>query len=467
MKSRKKHTVIMLILLCAALGITVLLGGVLAKYTISWEKGFGIQITPKGGTDVLAVNDGTLFPAQTRHIVFGNALDHVDTAERLVSTKAHAGATQEDDIYTYYDEETDTVYVLCADTIYFNTDSSDLFKDLTLLESITFDNYCTTSVTDMSGMFQNCPALTQLDLTGFSTASVTDMSGMFQDCTALATVYATDTFTTANTTSSDEMFTGCLVLTGGEGTRVYPGGTEPTTQPLDKTYARIDGKDGQSGYFTDISSLRQYFRSNVLKPVSENAAYAVSGTTAWFTVANALDSSTYAQAEVAYTVTYYISKDGMDWTKYVTESKSLAANAYSVEKFEVSPVVYSGETYPMVKVEMATRSFLQEDLSAVFDFSCLDIETAYAFADGVITMTVNTKNTGGNFVFYWDSGISPDNSDPIQLFRDAQAGPAELTVALQKNTVYEFLFFVTDPQLLSNLQADASAAESVVTVIQK
>lgn len=213
-------------------------------------------------------------------------------------------------------------------------------------------------------------------------------------------------------------------------------------------------------------TLRRYFRSNELLPVSEAASYAVNGTSAWFTVANALDSSTVSQDKVDYKLTWYVSIDGSNWTEYKTESGSFAANVYKVDKYTVEPVTLSGVTNKFVKVHGKTTSFLQEDIEAIYSFSYSDHTVETDFADGVITVKLDTNDASGNYGFRWSAGIAPDNSDPTGIFANAVAGPSELNVTLNKNTAYEFLFFVTDSALLEQLHGGADVT-TLVSVVKK
>lgn len=428
------------IVLCAALILAVALGFVFAKYTGSWEKDFGLTIKPVSSDMVLGENtSGTLFHTDTRHIVFGTASAYESHVTALMNTKKHVGSSEADEIYSYYDEATDTTYVLCEETICFNPNSSALFKDLTKLETVTLANY--------------------------STAKVTDMSRMFYGCGALTTVYDKGSFDTGSVTADADMFTGCQNLVGGEGTRVYPADSNTTTQPLDSTYARIDGANDLPGYFTGQAGwARCYFRSNSLKPVSENAVYTVDGADTWFTVANGLDSTMVSQGQVNYTLTYDISTDGVTWQAYDSKTGSLPANTYTVQKYAVAPVTADGTTYPWIKVTASTTSFQQEDICAVFCF----VSTGYAvnrtYESGVIKLTVNTNSQSGSFTFAWAEGITPDNSDPSGTFATAAIGPGALTASLDKHTVYDYLFFVTDPTLLANLESDSTQITTLVTV---
>ena len=123
------------------------------------------------------------------------------------------------------------------------TSTANWFMNCSNLSSIDGIQYLNTSeVTDMSSMFSGCMYLTSLKLSGFDTGKVTDMSSMFAGCSSLVTITVGDGWTTSNVTASSGMFDGCSNLKGGNGT-VF------NASYIDKTYARIDGKEGL-GYFT-------------------------------------------------------------------------------------------------------------------------------------------------------------------------------------------------------------------------
>ena len=123
------------------------------------------------------------------------------------------------------------------------TSTANWFMNCSNLSSIDGIQYLNTSeVTDMSSMFSGCMYLTSLDLSSFDTGKVTDMSSMFARCSSLVTIKVGDGWTTSKVTSSDNMFYDCGSLKGGNGTSYNASYT-------DKTYARIDGKEGP-GYFT-------------------------------------------------------------------------------------------------------------------------------------------------------------------------------------------------------------------------
>ena len=126
------------------------------------------------------------------------------------------------------------------------TDMDCMFCNCTSLKSLDVTGFDTSKVTDMALMFCYCSSLKSLDLTGFDTSKVTSMEAMFSGCSSLKSIYASDAFVTTEVGNSQGMFKDCTLLKGGAGT------SYDSFNPLDKTYARIDGgrMSDAPGYFT-------------------------------------------------------------------------------------------------------------------------------------------------------------------------------------------------------------------------
>ena len=125
------------------------------------------------------------------------------------------------------------------------TSTYNWFCDMAYLQEIRGLEYLNTSeVTIMTNMFYGCnnSSFTSLDLSHFNTKKVKYMSRMFQQCSKLKTIYVSNDWSTANVTSSTDMFTGCSVLVGGNGTTY-------SSSHVNAAYARIDAA-GTPGYFT-------------------------------------------------------------------------------------------------------------------------------------------------------------------------------------------------------------------------
>jgi surface protein len=124
------------------------------------------------------------------------------------------------------------------------TKMSWMFGSCSSLTNLDLSHFNTSKVTTMTGMFDGCSRLTSLDLSSFNTSKVTDMSRMFWDNRNLRTIYVGNGWSTATVTSSNDMFYNCTSLVGGQGT------TYNSSNPMDKTYAHIDGGTSNPGYFT-------------------------------------------------------------------------------------------------------------------------------------------------------------------------------------------------------------------------
>lgn len=155
------------------------------------------------------------------------------------------------------------------------------WSNLSEIDGLTYLN--TSNVTDMESMFQGCSKLKSLDLSGFDTKNVTNMSYMFDDCSNLEVVYVGENWNTSSVTSSKDMFYGCEVLYGQNGTECLPG-------KLTAEYAHIDDGVSNPGYFTGVNQ-------NAYKPAAPEGkqAYAVlDGTELTFRYDNNMPADAYA-----------------------------------------------------------------------------------------------------------------------------------------------------------------------------
>ncbi|MBR5673531.1 MAG: BspA family leucine-rich repeat surface protein [Muribaculaceae bacterium] len=153
------------------------------------------------------------------------------------------------------------------------------------LTSLDLSHFNTSKVTNMGEMFYGCSSLTSLDLSSFNTAKVTKMGWMFFDCTSLRTIYVGNDWSTAAVTNSTDMFYNCTRLVGSRGT------TYNSSNPMDKTYAHIDGGPSNPGYFTaknaglrgdvnddgsvnisDVTALIDYLLSNNVSGINLDGA---------------------------------------------------------------------------------------------------------------------------------------------------------------------------------------------------
>ncbi|MBR2888260.1 MAG: BspA family leucine-rich repeat surface protein, partial [Bacteroidales bacterium] len=126
------------------------------------------------------------------------------------------------------------------------TNMRSMFVSCRSLKSLDLRSFNTAEVTDMNYMIAFCYAIDFLDISSFNTEKVKDMSFMFIFCSSLKTILVGKDWNINNVEISESMFSFCTTLIGGNGTKYEVG--NPDSE--DKTYAVIDGKDGNSGYLT-------------------------------------------------------------------------------------------------------------------------------------------------------------------------------------------------------------------------
>ena len=149
-----------------------------------------------------------------------------------------------------------------------------IFYNCSSLKDVDLSGFETSNVINMNGVFYNCKSLTEIDLSSFDTKNVESMINMFYNCTGLTsldlnnfydyktindgnmsygchkdgmfygcvrlkTIYCNNSWTSD---SSDNMFTGCTNLVGGQGFAY-------NSSCVSVDYAN----SGERGYFTDDS----------------------------------------------------------------------------------------------------------------------------------------------------------------------------------------------------------------------
>ena len=127
-----------------------------------------------------------------------------------------ASADNDNSIIGYYtDEDSNDMYELTfvsETNIEANQNSSYLFRYLSNVKEIAFDNFDTSKVTNMGDMFGYCRSLTSLDVSKFDTSQVTNMAQMFFVCSSLTSLDVSK-FDTSQVTNMANMFFECSSLT--------------------------------------------------------------------------------------------------------------------------------------------------------------------------------------------------------------------------------------------------------------
>ena len=104
------------------------------------------------------------------------------------------------------------IYIVSDNLIIFNENCNYMFRKLTKLNSIQFNNVNIEKITTVIEMFAFCNNLKNLDVSKFDTSNVMDMAGMFAWCSSLKELDVSN-FNTSNVTGMKEMFWECSSLT--------------------------------------------------------------------------------------------------------------------------------------------------------------------------------------------------------------------------------------------------------------
>ncbi len=127
------------------------------------------------------------------------------------------------------------------------TSMQSMFANCALLTTLDVTTFDTQNVTDMSGMFYHCKTLSTINLASFNTSKVKDMKQMFKDCDKLSTIHVSKLWSTNAVENSNEMFSSCTLLKGGNNTAY-------NADKTNKEYARIDVA-GTPGYLTESGTV--------------------------------------------------------------------------------------------------------------------------------------------------------------------------------------------------------------------
>ena len=147
------------------------------------------------------------------------------------------------------------------------TNIDEMFRECYRLESLDLSNFSTSKVTLMWRVFMDCRKLKTLDLSNFDVSHVEAMVQMFYNCEDLRTIYCNDDWQ-AESRWGQEIFNGCMLLTGGNGTALYKENENGSYTLLIKdyeSYARPD-EDGNPGLFTKKTlTIGGYYVKNGLQ----------------------------------------------------------------------------------------------------------------------------------------------------------------------------------------------------------
>ena len=119
-----------------------------------------------------------------------------------------------------------------------------MFNSCKSLAVLDLSAWETTELTETEKMFEDCSSLYLLNISKFDMTHATNATKMFYDCSALRSIiHEGDWSGIAGLYSSYDIFTGCTSLQGEKG-------TEYNYIKVDQAWARLDGGEGDEGYFS-------------------------------------------------------------------------------------------------------------------------------------------------------------------------------------------------------------------------
>lgn len=127
------------------------------------------------------------------------------------------------------------------------TNMRGMFRLCYILPSVDLSNFDTSNVTNMGQMFIDCNALVEVDMSSFDTSNLTATAEMFRNDKNLERIYASQSFSVDSVSADNSLsmfYNMSSKLVGGSGT------AWSSSNPTNKTYARIDNPPDAPGYFT-------------------------------------------------------------------------------------------------------------------------------------------------------------------------------------------------------------------------
>ena len=262
-----------------------------------------------------------------------------------------------------------------------------MFLNCLALTSLDLSHFNTSKVTGMKQMLSYCSSLTSLDLSSFNTSKVTDMSYMFRHSYNLRTVYVGDGWSTAAVAFSNEMLYNCQSLVGGQGT------TWNSSNPMDKTYAHIDGGTSNPGYFTE-------------KGPEAYANYTPSNTTLTFYYDNQRSSrtgTTYGLNTSGIDPGWYTDGTNANVTKVVFDSSFAGARPVTTFRWfehmenltDITGMSYlnTSELTSMVNMFYYCSNLTSVDVSHLNTSKVKSMYGMFAFCDNLTSLDLSNWNT--------------------------------------------------------------------------
>ena len=226
----------------------------------------------------------------------------------------------------------------------FDTSSATTFDGMfrydQYLTTVNLEVLNTSSAENIGFMFSGCSSLTTLDLSNFdtSTGQLTDTSYLFEGCSSLTTIIASSLFSFNKVSNSEQMFNGCTSLKGGAGTLF------DSKNPVDATFAKIDGGDKNPGYFTNYKDTEFVLIDGTMEGNKNSPIRLNSSTAIPFDQSTGKGSKIFIDNRLIYAGNIYAC------THEVTQGEFETYCWYGSTEYEPTEALGKGANYPVYNV---------------------------------------------------------------------------------------------------------------------
>ena len=293
---------------------------------------------------------------------------------------------------------------------------------------------------DCSELFLNYTNSITIDLSNADISGVTNMSKMFGS-QSLTTIYVNSAWSMENVTSSDQMFYGCNLLRGGNGSRwedVRVAAWESNGNDLEaakakasrSSYAIIDGKGGLPGYLTvKPKQTPSAPTANVITYTGEAQELVSAGDgTMLYSLDDGIYSAEIPTATAAGTYTVHYKVDGSDnWNAVIAQTVEVTIAPKALSITAKNKTIAYGDEPANDGVEYS--GFVGSDDASVLG-GTLAFNTDYKQYGNVGTYAITPSGlTADNYDISFASGtltVEPKKTDfaAVQILEDENGARA-------------------------------------------
>ena len=160
--------------------------GAITSADIPWETDSSILgIDLRTALHYYEGNKSNQITGKVTNVIFGLNKEHAGIVDSYDGTLVDV--EQDVDVYVYYVPSSTgyDIYCLADDTIYSPKDSSELFYNMTALQTVDTKNFDVSRAENMYRYFRLCSSLTTVDVSDWDVSNVTNMASLFSGCSSL------------------------------------------------------------------------------------------------------------------------------------------------------------------------------------------------------------------------------------------------------------------------------------------